>query len=244
MTAADLLVSVIILAGPVWEHRVGLPRLRAQLASGEPGALARGYNQIMLQQWGLTALALAVWVMPGRPLAALGLRLPEGWRAVLGLGLIVALVLLMVQQTRALRTQAAMRTKVRPQVESLAWFLPRTPVELRRFTSLSVTAGICEELLCRGWFLALLAPWLPPVVTLIATSVFFGLGHWYQGKAGVVKTGITGLIMGTVYLVTGSLLVPMILHAVVDIGGGHAAFIVLNDSPAPETVPAEIPAAS
>ena len=58
MSAADLLVSVIILVGPVWEHRVGLPRLRAQLASGAPGVLARGYNQIMLQQWGLTALAL------------------------------------------------------------------------------------------------------------------------------------------------------------------------------------------
>jgi membrane protease YdiL (CAAX protease family) len=150
------------------------------------------------------------------------------------MGLIAVLVVMMIQQTRALRTQAAMRTRVRPQVEPLAWFLPRTPVELRRFTSLSVTAGICEELLCRGWFLALLAPWLPPVVTLIVTSVFFGLGHWYQGKTGMVKTGVTGLIMGTVYLLTGSLLVPMVLHAVVDIGGGYAAFIVLNDTPTPE----------
>ena len=244
MTAADILVSLVILVGPVWETRVGLPRLRAAIAAGKPGALLRGYTQTIAGAWGLTALALAVWVIPGRPLASLGLRLPEGWRAGLGLGLIAALVVLMILQVRALRTQAATRAKVRPQVESFAWFLPRTPVELSRFTSLSVTAGICEELLCRGWFFAVLAPWLPPIVTLFATSIFFGLGHWYQGPAGVVKTGVTGLIMGVVYLVTGSLLVPMILHAVVDIGGGHSAFLVLNDSPAPEPVPTEVPALS
>ena len=244
MSPLDLLVSLVILVGPVWEHRVGLPRWRAAVAAGEPGALLRGYTQVILGQWGLTAVALAVWVVPGRPLASLGLQVPEGWRAGLGLGLIAALVVLMVQQVRALRTQAALRAKVWPQLESVAWFMPRTPVELNRFTSLSLTAGICEEFLCRGWFFALLAPWLPPVVTLIATSVFFGLGHWYQGKAGVVKTGVTGLIMGTVYLVTGSLLVPMILHAVVDIGGGHAAFVVLNESPAPGPVPTQVPAPS
>lgn len=244
MSVADLLVSLLILVWPVWEHRVGLPRLRAALAAGQRGALTRAYTLTMLLQWGLTALALAVWVMPGRPLTQLGLRLPEGWRAALGLGLIALLGVLLVRQERAVRKDPATRAKIRPQLGSVAWFLPRTPLELKRFTSLSVTAGVCEELLCRGWFLALLAPWLPPVVTLIATSVFFGLGHFYQGTTGIVKTGITGLIMGTLYLVTGSLLVPMILHAVVDIGSGRVAFILLNETPAPEAVPTKMPAAS
>ena len=85
---------------------------------------------------------------------------------------------------------------------------------------------------------------MPPLAILIATSLLFGLGHSHQGTAGVVKTGVTGLVMGTLFLVTGSLLVPMVLHAVVDIGSGRAAYFLLTDSPTPEPVSTESPAAS
>ena len=39
----------------------------------------------------------------------------------------------------------------------------------------------------------------------------------------VIKTGATGLVMGILYLGTGSLLFPVILHAAVDLQGGAIA---------------------
>jgi len=42
-----------------------------------------------------------------------------------------------------------------------------------------------------------------------------------------VKTGVTGLIMGALFVATGSLLWPMILHAAVDLQGGAAAKLLL-----------------
>jgi membrane protease YdiL (CAAX protease family) len=243
MTWLDLAVSALILVWPIWEHRVGLPRLRARLAAGDPDALRRAYRGTMALQWALTLLALMVWIGQRRSLEVLGLRLPTGWGAVIGIALIAGLILLLVRQEKAIRADPAIRARVYPQLRPVAWFLPRTRAERDAFMGLSVTAGICEELLCRGWFLGLLAPWVHPAITLAATSIFFGLGHAYQGLTGILKTGLTGLAMGAVYLITGSLFVPMILHAAIDIGSGRVAWLLLKDEPtatpaSPESAPA------
>ena len=231
MRQPDLVLTLLILAWPVWEHRVGLPRLQAALAQGRPDALTRSYRRTILLQWSLALLALLIWTLPGRPLADLGLRLPQGWRAGLTLALLGLLGAVLFRQERAVRRDPAAREKVRPQLAAVAWFLPRTRPELAGFTRLGLTAGVCEELLCRGWLFAVLAPWLPVGVTLLLTSLFFGLGHWYQGPAGVAKTGITGLVMGALYLATGSVLVPMVVHAAFDVGSGRVAFLVLGEPP-------------
>jgi uncharacterized protein len=47
--------------------------------------------------------------------------------------------------------------------------------------------------------------------------VAFGLAHAYQGLVGIVPTGLLGGIMAAVYLQTGSLLLPVLLHAVIDL---------------------------
>jgi len=62
-------------------------------------------------------------------------------------------------------------------------------------------------------------------------ALIFGVGHLYQGPAGVMKTGATGLLMGILYVGTGSLLFPMILHAAVDLHGGAMARRVLGSVP-------------
>lgn len=49
------------------------------------------------------------------------------------------------------------------------------------------------------------------------TSVVFGMGHLYQGWKGIVSTGIAGLIMAGLFLLTGNLFLPMVVHAVGDL---------------------------
>lgn len=50
----------------------------------------------------------------------------------------------------------------------------------------------------------------------------------------MIKTGATGLVMGVLYVGTGSLLFPMILHAAVDLQGGAMARHVLGSRPSAE----------
>ena len=40
-------------------------------------------------------------------------------------------------------------------------------------------------------------------VGMVAVSILFGLGHYYKGPAGVVDSGVAGLILGAAYLLSG-----------------------------------------
>ena len=51
----------------------------------------------------------------------------------------------------------------------------------------------------------------------MASSVAFGLGHVYQGFKGVLMTTIAGLGLGLLFLLSGSLVPSMVLHALLDL---------------------------
>jgi membrane protease YdiL (CAAX protease family) len=54
-------------------------------------------------------------------------------------------------------------------------------------------------------------------VLVVVAAVAFGLAHAYQGVPGVVATGLLGGVMAAVYLQTGSLLLPVLLHTLIDL---------------------------
>jgi membrane protease YdiL (CAAX protease family) len=98
--------------------------------------------------------------------------------------------------------------------------LPATVREARVFTGVAITAGICEEVLYRGyllWYLQSLGLGRGAVVVAI---VAFGLAHAYQGIRGIGGTGVTGAVAMGLYLLTGSLVAPIVLHATVDLANG------------------------
>jgi membrane protease YdiL (CAAX protease family) len=54
-------------------------------------------------------------------------------------------------------------------------------------------------------------------VLVAVGAVAFGLAHAYQGIAGIVTTGVLGGVMAGLYLGTGSLLLPVLLHTLIDL---------------------------
>ena len=183
-------------------------------------------------EWGLALLALIIWLSAsdvGAP--AVGLAWPRRWPGLLT-GLVVALVLVFVfVSTRALRGGALLQAESGRRragegrhSESAAHatlaLLPRTAGERRLFTLVGFTAGVCEEWLYRGFFLAVvsaLAGGLPELALVGIAAVAFGLAHAYQGAVGVLTTGVLGGVMAALYLGTGSLLLPVLLHAAIDL---------------------------
>lgn len=108
-----------------------------------------------------------------------------------------------------------------PESDLLAELLPRTAHERRLFAGLSVVAGFGEEVVFRGFLLAVLAPALgDPWTALLLSSLAFGVLHVYQGAFGIVRTASLGGLLGVSVLVDGSLWPAVVVHVVVDLVGG------------------------
>ena len=98
-------------------------------------------------------------------------------------------------------------------------FLPTTQNERRVWGLVSVSAGISEEILYRGYFffaLAIVFPNLSIIHILLISTVLFGIGHIYLGKE-VIKATLLGLIFGIFYIVFDSVIPVIIFHITQDL---------------------------
>ena len=99
--------------------------------------------------------------------------------------------------------------------------LPVTRREKGLYAGLSLCAGLGEELAYRGYAIpAVIVAGGSAPVALALTSAAFAVLHSYQGVLGVVRTGVVGVIMGGVFLYTGSLWPPIVGHVLIDLAVG------------------------
>jgi membrane protease YdiL (CAAX protease family) len=107
--------------------------------------------------------------------------------------------------------------------------LPHRGVELALWIALSVTAGICEETIFRGYlqqqFMALTKS-VPAGILLSATA--FGAVHAYQGLRMVVLIGLYGAMFGILAYWRGSVRPGMIAHAWQDSLNGVLAALMTH----------------
>lgn len=75
-----------------------------------------------------------------------------------------------------------------------------------------------EEFLFRGVLIGALGAGfdISPWVLVVASSLVFGLGHGAQGRAGIVVSGLLGLVLGSVFVVSGSLTLVIVAHYIVN----------------------------
>jgi membrane protease YdiL (CAAX protease family) len=66
------------------------------------------------------------------------------------------------------------------------------------------------------------------VAAMAADSVVFGFGHLYQGPAGAVSAGITGVLMALIWLRRGRATDAMAAHAAFDLYGIAAAYALFG----------------
>jgi hypothetical protein len=103
-----------------------------------------------------------------------------------------------------------LETKVVPLFEKCAWW---------QLAGIATFAGFGEELLFRGVIQNSLATLfsgeLGGYVGLIAASLLFGLLHWLTLTYAILAASV-GLYLGVLWLATGNLLVPAVVHALYD----------------------------
>lgn len=216
MIAQTVLLLLLAVSYPFWErYEIGTLK-----GSAEPDARVKSYTRTIFYQWGVTlilVLLVGPRTMVRSPAALPGVpALTSGFLAAVLSGLLVGLLapVLLAQWNPALRK------KLEASFTPIAYYLPRTGRERALFALVCVTAGVCEEIIFRGWIIRYLAA-LPVGLTLWGclglSSALFGLVHLYQGWRGVALTALLGGLLGFLFLVTGSLIVPIILHVLIDL---------------------------
>lgn len=206
-------------------YRLFLEKVKA----GMPANRARLYLETTCWQWALFALGAIVWGIADRDIAALGFAFEPNTRVLIGAALTAfGIVLLFVQVRQVARGSEAELQKTEKSFGELLIMMPADDRELARFNLLSITAGIVEETLWRGFLFWYLGQFMPLWAAAIISAVGFGLAHSYQGLANVPRVAIVGAVFSGLYLLTGSLWLPIILHTAVDLLQGRMVFEVLR----------------
>ncbi len=223
-----LFVAVFIVGIPLHGAFVAFPVLRKWLKEEQEGLRLAIYRETVIGQWVATFLLALLWVLHDRPGAALGFGLnepPEGVPELLN-GDVLALALSAVavayylhQLHRAKR--ASYRQRILREVERQAPFLPRDEDEQQAWVPAALTAGICEEVLLRGYLIWYLACFVGPYPAAVIAALWFGLVHAYQGWRNVIKISVAALGFTALYFLTGGLWLAMALHAFVDWHAGR-----------------------
>jgi membrane protease YdiL (CAAX protease family) len=90
-------------------------------------------------------------------------------------------------------------------------------------------AAFGEELGYRGYLLTRIADLgnrsqVAYMIAMLCVAVLFGFGHYYKGPAGVLDSTYSGLVLGTLYLLSGrNLWAPILAHGMSDT---YAVFVV------------------
>jgi uncharacterized protein len=242
-------VDIILAGYIVWEVVRFPPRyrqLKQDIAGGVAGARLRMYRETLAFEWISALLALLAlgfdWSklnpktldLDHSPLlqqfSASGRVDPGLLTAIVaGLagGIVFGFIGIVAVRLRANRLAAKTAAgapdapqpwwrKLTPDFDAL---VPVTPRERLVFAVVAISAGICEEIVFRGWLLGTLhgTVGLHGTALILVAAAMFGLAHTYQRITGVLLTGIVGAVFCVLYVATGSLLVPIALHILMDV---------------------------
>ncbi len=204
--------------------------LMNKLAAGEEIDRRKDYQETIACHWLLAIGGVVFWVSQSRSWADLGFGpWVVDWQLLLAVVIAVGIVGHFAYLAKTAVNQSDERMQqLESEIESnqLEALLPLNQQQLNWFYGLSITAGIVEEILWRGFLLWYLSHWLSEWGAAAAAIAVFGFGHIYQGWNGVLRTGLAGAAFMGLYLLSGSLWIPMLVHALADMLQGRMIFSV------------------
>jgi membrane protease YdiL (CAAX protease family) len=231
----------VLLAGYVgWEVVSFVPRfrkLKQQIANGDTHARTKVYQRAIIFECATALLALFALGFDWSKSTPANLGLETVTRSLSGsndfnygslmgviFGMSVGTIVFVIFRLRANRRGAVpSQNLIAPWLRNLlpdfSALVPVTNSERLIWIVVAISAGICEEIVFRGWLLTTLHDQigLTGKSLLLVGALIFGLAHAYQKAPGVILTALVGGFFCVLYVKTGSLLIPILLHALVDL---------------------------
>ena len=229
MTTPDFLYLALIAVLLVLDYFVVWPAFLRR-SQADPGrARLWLWSRWMIMLWALVAAGVALWLFEARAWGALRLVMPHGWRVWASIALVLAVAISYARTAAKIARSKTKRIKLgNPHVEKLS---PHTRSELTWWVAVSLSAGVCEEFVFRGYLIWAFQPLLGLWGAALFSVMVFALAHAYQGGKGILATGVVGALLTVIVLVSGSLFPAIIVHALVDIGTGLVAWFALRTAP-------------
>lgn len=221
----NLLFVFLLIVAPVWDYYDTRRLKRNPSSQGK----IRYYKTVMAWLWIGSILALlavgwrSLWILYPAP-EEIPWLLGHVWvfylvEVVIALFVALLLLPLVIVARKKLKKQPRKYSSAAA-LKAHEYFLPATRSERHWWVFVCITAGICEETLYRGFLLHYLHVFpgtLNLTLALLISSVIFGLCHLYQGTNGAIGSAVVGVLFGLLFILTGSLFLPMILHAAMDL---------------------------
>jgi membrane protease YdiL (CAAX protease family) len=214
-----LLIQAVLVAIGIWlQHRSGSDSVIPQHRN-----VVWLYLWVMALEWGLVATVRGA-------IKAQGLRLTDviggrwsNWKEIVfDLAVTVPFLLVWFAAARLMH-----RLIGRDSAKSIGNLLPQTTTEVLFWIAVSISAGICEEIVFRGYFQKQFAAYSNSMVAaVLLQGLVFGLGHSYQGLKQVVIITVLGMLYGWFAAWRRNLRPNMIAHAGTDIWSGWLSSVL------------------
>jgi len=161
--------------------------------------------------------------------SAMGFKRPASWRRILLIAFVAAILRILLGQFL-----------VEP-VTGFFWPKPTAPALANEITGnikialialllVWTFAAFGEEIAYRGYLLTRVADvggrsFASYWIGIVLVSILFGYGHYYKGAAGVIDSGVAGVILGAAYILAGrNLWASILTHGFIDTFGVFDAF--------------------
>jgi membrane protease YdiL (CAAX protease family) len=172
------------------------------------------YLRAMLFEFLFLALVVLGVRLRGTPLATI---FGQRWRSVsqmvrdLGVGLLLLLV-----STLMVSILSGHHGEV-PSDKAIEYLIPRTSLELFIWIALSITAGICEEAIYRGYFQHQFTGLTHSVhAGILVSGAAFAAAHAYQGFQRALVIGVSAVLFGLFAQWRGTVRPGMFAHTLQD----------------------------
>ena len=212
-----LLIVVVVAAYGVWlqVRPMGSGAGTKELASH--GTAIYTYLTLILLEWGLVRFCLVGVRSHGMNFWTLTGGRWTSWKSVFADSIVALLFWVTIEGVIYGMSKLLPSGNIR----SIANLAPQSALEIIVWIATSITAGICEEVVFRGYlqrqFLALSGNW---IIAVLGQAAFFGVMHSYQGWNSVISITIFGILFGVLAAWRKNLRANMIAHAWIDIWSG------------------------
>ena len=164
----------------------------------------------------LLGLLGAAWVSNGRGLSDLGLGFPEN-RGLVSLA-IIAFVPFVLAAVAKIKPSEAAEIDAEDQI-----LLPSSKEEFLRKIPLIVFISAAWEIIYRGALMFYFTPHLGVVMSMVAAAALYTFVHRAKNPKEYIETFLMAFFFLGLFVVSGSLWGPIVLHCMIPIIGGYAA---------------------
>jgi uncharacterized protein len=173
-------------------------------------------------------IVLTLWNVTYRSFDKLGFIAPYVDSIVLYLCVAISIIYLIDTLVNYFNTK-----KTKESIEELSHVMPTSWDDYIHFTFLAFAAGICEEIIFRGFLINYILEMSQGMtysfyLALVLPAFIFAVSHIYQGWVSVLKIFTLSLLFGAIFLFSKSLILVIIIHVLVDLISGAVMVMVVE----------------